>query len=307
MVWATAPAAIGLGTRIASAGRPLWNLLSKPFRGHRPAMKGGAGAGYRTTLGTFPPAVPERLAGALNPKAHPYRAGAAGLTTAALTLPWMFRGGEEDQGQQIAYDTSGYSDWQPPQDLDSYIKHQEKQRVRSRKMIAKMMQQYMVVSFTGGEGAAKNYLEMADKLMKADTAFSEDTRGAKLYDAVFGDKDNLPANSEETYNRFITAGAAPAHAAEMSGYIGEAKKADVAAVGKQSTRERVLERIRQIYATDQDMGIRAMVEAWMTGTLDEKPIGDYETLLQKAAEVLSGVPAAEASGGGGITSIRMAS
>ena len=57
----------------------------------------------------------------------------------------------------------------------------------------------------------------------------------------------------------------------------------------------------------QDMGIRAMVEAWMTGTLDEKPIGDYETLLQKAAEVLSGIPASEASGGGGITSIRMAS
>ena len=236
---------------------------------------------------------------------HPYKAGAVGGAGLA-TLPLFMGGGEEEQVPQVAYDTSGYSDWQPPQDLDSYIQHQEKRTARTRKMMAKIMQQYMVVSFTGGKEAAKAYLEMADKLMKADEGFSSDTRGAELYAAVFGDKNNLPSNSEETYNRFIVAGAAPEHAAEMSGYIGEAKKADVAAVGKQSTRERVLEQIRQIYAADSDMGIRALVEAWMTGTLDEKPVGDYETLLQKAAEVLSGIPASESSGGSGITSLRMA-
>ena len=237
---------------------------------------------------------------------HPYKTGAIGGAGLA-TLPLFMGGGDDEQAAPLAFAESGIQQWQPPVGIGSYAEYEAAEGKKTSRMMKKALQQYMVLSFTAGPEAAKNYLEMVDKIMEQGRGTRQKTREAKIYDAVFGDKNNLPKSSEDVFNRITLAGGSPEYAAEISGYVGEVKKADVASVGKQSTRERVLERIRQIYTADQEMGIRAMVEAWMTGTLDEKPIGDYETLLQKAAEVLSGIPASEASGGGGITSIRMAS
>lgn len=282
-----------------------WGRTSRDqFRGVPGVTSGGTRAAPTLTY-----AAREAQTRTLPPgwvRQHPYKTGAIGGAGLA-TLPLFMGGGDDEQAAQLAFAESGLQQWQPPVGIGSYAEYEAEEGKKTSRIMKKALQQYMVLSFTAGPEAAKNYLEMVDKIMEQGRGTRQKTREAKIYDAVFGDKNNLPKSSEDVFNRITLAGGSPEYAAEISGYVGEVKKADVAAVGKQSTRERVLERIRQIYAADQEMGIRAMVEAWMTGTLDEKPIGDYETLLQKAAEVLSGVPASEASGGGGITSIRMAS
>ena len=295
--------ALALGSRI---GKPIWNLASRgkynPLRPEVPPVPGG----FRSpnyTGGRFPKRVPGQPAGFLNPQAHPWRATGAGVG-ATLAAPWMFSGGGDEQMAQEAFATSGLQGWQPPSGVSSYAEYEAEEGKRMSRIMKKALQQYMVISFAAGPEAAKTYLGMVDKIVEQGAGTRQKSRQAKIYDAVFGDRDNLPKSAEQVYNRITTAGGSPQYAAEISGYVGEARKADVAATGRVSQARQIIAEIRKLYLIDKELGARRLVEAWSTDLLGEKPIGDSQVLLQKAHEVLSGTSAGELAGGGMVTNIR---
>ena len=241
--------------------------------------------------------------GALNPQAHPARFGAA-VAGAGLGLPWLMRGGGDDAAQ-LAFAESGIQQWQPPVGIGSYAEYEAEEARKISQIMKTALQQYMVLSFTAGPEAAKTYLEMVDKIIEQGRGSRDKTREAKIYDAVFGDKNNLPKSSEQVFNRITTAGGSPQYASEISGYVGEAKKADVAATGRVSQGRQVLDEIRKVYVVDKTMGAERLVAAWQTGLLKPLPIGDYEMLTQKAHETLSGTPAGELAGDSMVSGIRV--
>ena len=297
--------ALALGSRIA---RPIWNLASKgkynPLRPEVAKVPGGFRSPNYVRGQRFPKPIPGRPAGFLNPQAHPWRALGAG-TGATLAAPWMFRGGEDEQASQAAFAGSGIQGWQPPSGIGSYAEYEAEEGKRMSRIMKKALQQYMVISFAAGPEAAKPYLSMVDKIVEQGAGTRQKSRQAKIYDAVFGDKDNLPKSAEQVYNRITTAGGSPQYAAEISGYVGEARKADVAATGRVSQARQIMAEIRKLYLIDKDLGARRLVEAWSTDLLGEKPLGDYPVLMQKAHEVLSGTAAGELAGGGMVTGIRV--
>ena len=307
---APAAAAGFLGRNI---GQPLWNLARRMYaqgpwerQVMRPATR-GMGKKPVYTLDKAGKVVPkvETMRKGLVAR-HPLTAG-LGLHggAAAMALPWMFSGGDDEQAAQLAFNESGIQQWQPPVGIGSYAEYEAEEGKKIARVMKKALQQYMVISFTAGEGPAKNYLEMVDKIIEQGQGTRQKTRDAKIYDAVFGDKDNLPKSSEEVYNRITLAGGSPQYAAEISGYVGEAKKADVAATGRIGQDRQVIEEIRKIYAVDKDLGARRLVEAWRSGLLKPLPIGDYETLTQTAHETLSGVAAGELADFDMVTGIRV--
>ena len=312
MVWPLA-----VGSALGRMARPLWGLArnpgrlkQNPFRGARDAIPprsvptGVLNAAGQSATRVVGPGVAGREAGWLNPKAHGYRR-MAGVGAGLAATPWMLSGGEDEQTAQAAFAGSGIQGWQPPSGVSSYAEYEAEEGKRMSRIMKKALQQYMVLSFVAGPEAAKNYLTMVDKIVEQGAGIRGKSRQAKIYDAVFGDKNNLPKSAEQVYNRITTAGGSPQYAAEISGYVGEARKADVAATGRVSQDRQIMAEIRKLYLIDKDLGARRLVEAWSTDLLGEKPIGDYETLIQKAHEVLSGTAAGELAGGSMVTGIRV--
>ena len=312
---AVAPAAAALGRGVGgflgrNVGQPLWNLARRmyaPGPWERPAMvqaRKGLGKKYAKRYDKSGRLIADTMGKGLVAR-YPLTAG-LGLHggAAAMALPWMFSGGDDEQAAQLAFNESGIQQWQPPVGIGSYAEYEAEEGKKIARVMKKALQQYMVISFTAGEGPAKNYLEMVDKIIEQGQGTRQKTRDAKIYDAVFGNKDNLPKSSEEVYNSITLAGGSPQYAAELRGYVGAAKKSDVSATGRIGQDRQVIEEIRKIYAVDKDLGARRLVEAWRSGLLKPLPIGDYETLTQTAHETLSGVAAGELAGVDMVTSIR---
>jgi hypothetical protein len=305
-----------VGSALGRMARPLWGLArnpsrlkQNPFRGARDAIPpttastGVLNAAGQAGTRVVKEGVPGRTAGWLNPRAHKGRV--AGVGAGLVAAPWMFSGGGDEQMAQEAFATSGLQGWQPPSGVSSYAEYEAEEGKRMSRIMKKALQQYMVISFAAGPEAAKTYLGMVDKIVEQGAGTRQKSRQAKIYDAVFGDKNNLPKSAEQVYNRMTTAGASPQYAAEISGYVGEARKADVAATGRVSQSRQIIAEIRKLYLIDKDLGARRLVEAWSTDLLGEKPIGDYQVLLQKAHEVLSGTAAGELAGDSMVTGIRV--
>ena len=272
---------------LRAAGKPLWNLASKGrYNPLRSRIPGGRDSPLPRVGGQFAKPVP---AGSLNPQAHPLRFSAA-ATGAGIGIPMMFGGGEDPQAQQ-QYSPGGIYEtqqqWKPPTDIGSYAEFQAEEGKRQAVLLKQIMNQYMVISFVAGKEAAVDYLDSAEKILKATKTTRGATRESQVYDAVFGNKKNLPSNAKQVYNRISTAGGSPEYAAQISGYIGEATKLDASSVAKEN-KYTLMQDLQRLFYINPEEAVKQLVAAWGGGLLGNPPLGGPEMQRERAYQLLSG-------------------
>ena len=298
MVWGVAGKAGAAA--LPWAGRSLWQLLRQPFLGARP---GGAAAGYRTTLGTFPKATP---AGYFNFPAHKLRTSAYGLGAAggtAATLPWLLRDEEEQMSPPIGM-APGPQEWSPPYGLPTATERAQSSRSEYLAGMQDIIARSGIIS-TIDKKAGQKYRENMFDILTTTSAYSKNVELAKISDAALS-KEGTP---REIYHRMIKAGATAEEAAVASGHQVDIVRAEQTSMGAKA---QVWDSIMQtLMAGNVDSAALMLVQAWGTGQLGGAPITEnFEQRLETARLYLTGImegeTAATAPGAGsGITDISL--
>ena len=294
MAWGSAASAA-----LPLAGRSLWQLLRQPFLGTRP---GGAAAGYRTTLGTFPPPTP---AGALNPQAHPWRfGGAAAGTAASLPLLSMLGGGEEEQISPPMGMAPGPQAWSPPSGLPTATERAQSSRSEYLTGMQDIIARSGIISSIDKK-AGQKYRENMFDILTTTSAYSKNVELAKISDAALS-KEGTP---REIYHRMIKAGATAEEAAVASGHQVDIARAEQTSMGAKA---QVWDNIVQtLMSGNIESAALMLVQAWGTGQLGGEPISEnFQHRMEIARLYLTGImegeTAATAPGAGsGITDISL--
>ena len=288
-------------TALPWAGRSLWQLLRQPFIGARP---GGAAAGYRTTLGTFPKATP---AGYFNFPAHKLRTSAYGLGAAggtAATLPWLLGGEEEEQISPPIGMAPGPQAWSPPSELPTATERAQSSRSEYLTGMQDIIARSGIISSIDKK-AGQKYRENMFDILTTTSAYSKNVELAKISDAALS-KEGTP---REIYHRMIKAGATAEEAAVASGHQVDIARAEQTSMGAKA---QVWDNIVQtLMAGNIDAAALMLVQAWGTGQLGGAPISEnFEQRIETARLYLTGImegeTAATAPGAGsGITDISL--
>ena len=275
----------------------------------------GKEGAYRTTHGgtatgsTLPKNVlldpklynPARTTGFLNPRAHPYRAGAVGAA-ATLGLPALWRGGEEEMPN-----ISG-TRMPPPevsmQGLPSYSDRLFKQNELFFDMMQDAVTKSGIVAAIDEE-EGENLLKNMKELISQTVTYKNDSQLAKIADAAL----KSTGSPSEIYHRMIKGGASPEEAMKVSGHQIKIKDATI---GDLSAKERVWEGIVQVAMTgDITQAAQMLVQAWGTGLLGGAPMSEnpeqrMEIALQYLTQYMQGDTGVAPGMGSGITDISVA-
>lgn len=276
-----------------------------------PGKEGAYGTthGGTATGSTFPKNVlmdprlynPARTTGFLNPRAHPYRAGAAGAAS-ALGLSALLRGGEEEM-PNIAGTRMPPSAGQPS-NLPSYSDRLYKQKELYFDMMKDAVVRSTIVSSIDKE-AGKDYLTDMKELISQTSTYQNDAQLAKITDEAL----KSPGSPSEIYQRMIKAGASPEEAMAATGHQ---IKIEDSTVGDLSSKERVWEGIVQVAMTGNiTQAAQMLVQAWGTGLLGGAPMSEnteqrMEVALQYLTQYMQGDTGVAPGMGSGITDISSA-
>ena len=277
-----APSLMNLGRRLFSPGP--WDKIkmvqkSRGF-GKIPKVKevpGGSKAGYRTTLGTFPPKTWQPVVEKRMPKGWVQRHPVA---TASIAAPLAIgagagiygalRGEEEIPEGEVTAPIEG---WSAPEDILSLAEQARADAETGKQNMKKMLKYGFLISAAGGN--PEKFFNRAAEMTKATAAYKQNERYAKQVDAVFV-KGNMPKDARTAFDRLRGVGMAPKEAMEITGlYAGMSGKTEA---------ERALNNLKQILETQgEEAAASLLVMYWSTGQLEGAPEYAGEDELYAAA------------------------
>ena len=284
-----APSLFNLGRRLFSPGP--WDKIkmvqkSRSF-GKIPKVKevpGGSKAGYRTTLGTFPPKTWQPVVEKRMPKGWVQRHPVA---TASIAAPLAIGAGSGIygalRGEEEPVVTGGTAqlapEWAAPEDLLSLSEQARADAEKGKSDMKKMLKYGFLIAAAGG--SPDKFFERASDVAKATAAYTKNERYAKQFDAVFR-KGDMPDNPQVAYRRLTEVGMDPKEAMEITGQVAQL-------TGKTET-ERALNNLRDVLASQcEEAAAQLLVMYWSTGVLEGAPeYADAEAMQEAALAAVRG-------------------
>jgi len=277
-----APSLFNLGRRLFSPGP--WDKIkmvpkSRGF-GKIPKVKevpGGSKAGYRTTLGTFPPKTWQPVVEKRMPKGWVQRHPVA---TAGIAAPLAYSAGKSIYGglsgeevPEVTGTIAPPQEWAPPEDFLSLSEQARTDAEKGKSDMKKMLKYGFLIAAAGGNPS--KFFERSSDVAKATEVYKKNERYANQFDAVFV-KGNMPENPKEAYERLTKVGMGPKEAMEITGQVAQL-------MGKTET-ERALNNLRDVLASQgEEAAAQLLMMYWSTGVLEGAPEYADEDAMKAAA------------------------
>ena len=241
-------------------------------------------AGYRTTLGTFPPKTWQPVVEKRMPKGWVQRHPVA---TASIAAPLAIGAGSGIygalRGEEEPVVTGGTAqlapEWAAPEDLLSLSEQARADAEKGKSDMKKMLKYGFLIAAAGG--SPDKFFERASDVAKATAAYTKNERYAKQFDAVFR-KGDMPDNPQVAYRRLTEVGMDPKEAMEITGQVAQL-------TGKTET-ERALNNLRDVLASQgEEAAAQLLVMYWSTGVLEGAPeYADAEAMQEAALAAVRG-------------------